>query len=91
MRAWLALSTWLAVSVLSKCWMQDDSTPLHNAAYRGDPETIRVLLDARADPNTVTKVSEWGGGKTPLQMVNRSEDGDTYASTELLKQAGAKS
>lgn len=37
------------------------TTPLHEAANRGDRNAVRLLLDAGADPNAVDE-----GGCTPL-------------------------
>jgi ankyrin repeat protein len=42
----------------------EPTTPLHEAARSGDPETIQLLLDAGADP-----ARRNGGGKRPLDVA----------------------
>lgn len=55
--------------------------PLGTAAFSGDVESVRVLLDAGADPN-----GEEAGGGTPLQAAQANGD---EAMAELLQSFGA--
>ncbi len=59
----------------------DGMTGLHLAAERGDLEVARVLLDAGADVNLVTRLGDY----TPLHLAGRSGHG---ALVELLVEAG---
>jgi ankyrin repeat protein len=38
----------------------DGSTPLHCATWKGHPDVVAVLLDARADVNAVNQNEHWG-------------------------------
>lgn len=59
------------------------STPLSWAAYRGNIESVRVLLDAKADPNITTTLTE----KTPLWAAVKGGHTDV---ARLLLERGAK-
>ena len=63
---------------------KDGSTPLHCAAWHGDVETVRFLLDAGADINDQNQSSHWG--TTPLHAAAH---GDQRAVAELLIARGA--
>lgn len=54
-------------------------TALHLAAYNGNPETVRVLLAAGADP-----AADDGTGKTPLEWAREAGKAENVA---LLQQA----
>ena len=62
----------LARSLLEKCTVVNirttDSTLLHEAAFRGRLEIVRILLDHGANPNTESKYCE-----TPLHSVSRGK------------------
>lgn len=57
-------------------------TALHLAAYNGNPETVRVLLAAGADP-----AADDGTGKTPLDWASEAGKADNVA---LLQQAARR-
>ena len=62
---------------------ENDATPLHfAAAFNGNPEVTRLLLDAGADANTQDT-----GGLTPLHLASRFRGYATVA--QLLLDAGA--
>jgi ankyrin repeat protein len=63
---------------------QDDSTPLHHAAWKGHVEVAAALLDAGADVNAQNSNSHWGG--TPLHAASH---GNQRAMAELLIARGA--
>lgn len=56
--------------------------PLGTAAFSGDVESARVLLDAGADPNGAA-----AGGGTPLQSALQNENRELL---ELLRSRGAE-
>jgi hypothetical protein len=54
--------------------------PLHEAAQLGDAESVRLLLDAGADPNVRTPPNaEGGGGMTPAELASREGHADVVA------------
>ena len=60
----------------------DGATPLHWAALKGDPEMVRLLLQAGANVNAGTRV----GSLTPLYMAASNGNAPTVA---VLLEAGA--
>jgi ankyrin repeat protein len=63
-------------------------TALHEAAFSGDVDTVRMLLDAGADPNAKTgKLDDGREGVTPLAMALRRKHDDVAA---LLRARGAR-
>ncbi|KAF7554598.1 hypothetical protein G7Z17_g2802 [Cylindrodendrum hubeiense] len=47
-------------------------TPLHEAAYYGDVEGVRALLEAGADPLKVQSNETLSGRKTPLELPSKT-------------------
>jgi ankyrin repeat protein len=48
-------------------------TALHEAAQSGDADTVRMLLDAGADPNARTGTLDDGStGKSPLDLARKA-------------------
>ena len=63
---------------------QEGSTPLHWAAWRGQVEAARLLLEAGADVNARNQNTHWG--TTPLHAAAH---GNQAAVTQLLLAHGA--
>jgi len=63
---------------------QDESTPLHCAAWKGQVDVVTTLLDAGADVNAQNKNDHWG--TTPLHAAAH---GNQRAVAELLLTRGA--
>ena len=61
---------------------EDGTTPLHEAARRGDTDTAILLLEANADPNARDI-----NGRTPLHKATVNGHDDTV---QLLLDAGAE-
>jgi ankyrin repeat protein len=59
-----------------------NSTPLHIAIYRENPEEVRTLLEAKADPNASGEY-----GERPLQVAVNCKN---RAIIEQLLRAGAR-
>lgn len=67
-------------------------TPLHYAVRAGKPDTVRVLLDAGANPATRATGTHIGENKTPLEVagaIGQRELRETI--TDLLRSYGATS
>ena len=62
----------------------DGATPLHQAAWEGDVELIRRLLEAGADPS----LTDARFGSTPLEWAEHAYQAEA---ADLLRSAGQES
>jgi ankyrin repeat protein len=63
-------------------------TPLHEAAFGGDVEIVRMLLDAGADPNVRSgRTDDGASGRNAIDFARDQHHADVV---ELLRARGAK-
>ena len=73
------------INAASSRGMFEGSTALHGAAEGGHPDVVKLLLERKADVNTLTGKGHFKGVKSPLDLSDRP------AVQKLLVEAGGKS